>query len=273
MELHLRCYPRHLSMVQNNDTVANSLHVTSEMLLYFGLLSCIACIAKSTHLDEVKDLPGLDFPLNYKHYSGYLNASNNKYFHYWFFESQRSPSEDPLLLWMNGGPGCSSLDGLFTELGPLHVTDDGKKLFNNPYAWNRVANVIFLETPAGVGFSYSDNEKYATDDDTVSRDNYEALLHFFEKFPQFKKNEFYVTGESYGGIYVPTLSVQILKGPANINFKVRFRYLPFRMKMRVLNRSRQNDLLRVMSVLVHIAITPLHTPMPVSRRIGERTIS
>ncbi|GFY39724.1 lysosomal protective protein [Trichonephila inaurata madagascariensis] len=120
---------------------------------------------------------------------------------------------------MNGGPGCSSLDGLFTELGSLHVTDDGKKLFNNPYAWNRVANVIFLETPAGVGFSYADNENNVTDDDTVSLENYKALLHFFEKFPQFKKNELYLTGESYGGIYVPTLSVRILDGPANINFK------------------------------------------------------
>lgn len=82
------------------------------------------------------------------------------------------------------------------------------------------ANVLFLEAPAGVGFSYALNKKYDTDDDTVSYDNYVALQHFFEKFPQFKKNDFYITGESYGGIYIPTLSVRVLTGPAKINFKV-----------------------------------------------------
>lgn len=84
----------------------------------------------------------------------------------------------------------------------------------------QVANVLFLEAPAGVGFSYSLNQKYSTDDDTVSYDNYVAIQSFYEKFPQFKKNEFYITGESYGGIYIPTLSVRVLTGPAKINFKV-----------------------------------------------------
>ncbi|GFS94726.1 lysosomal protective protein [Nephila pilipes] len=189
------------------------------LLLCIALLSCVACSVTATHPDEVTYLPGLDFPLNYKHYSGYLNTTKGRYLHYWFVESQRSPSKDPLLLWLNGGPGCSSLDGFFTELGPLRVTDDGKKLYNNTYAWNTVANVLFLETPAGVGFSYADNEDYATNDDATSYENYIALQHFFEKFPEFKKNDFYATGESYGGIYVPTLAVRILTGPAKINLK------------------------------------------------------
>lgn len=71
-----------------------------------------------------------------------------------------------------------------------------------------------------MGFSYALNKKYSTDDDTVSYDNYVALQHFFEKFPEFKKNDFYISGESYGGIYIPTLSVRVLTGPAKINFKV-----------------------------------------------------
>lgn len=182
-------------------------------------LAVIFSVAALRHPDEVGELPGLNFPLNYRHYSGYLNATRGKFLHYWFVESQRSPSTDPLLLWMNGGPGCSSLDGFLSELGPLHVSADGKTLYNNTFSWNREANVIFLEAPAGVGFSYSLNQKYSTDDDTVSYDNYLALQHFFEKFPQFKKNDFYITGESYGGIYVPTLSVRVLTGPAKINFK------------------------------------------------------
>jgi len=189
------------------------------MLLIPVFIALICCVCILKHPDEVDSLPGLYFPLNYRHYSGYLNATSGKFLHYWFVESQRSPSSDPVVLWMNGGPGCSSLDGFLSELGPLHVSADGKTLYNNTYSWNREANVIFLEAPAGVGFSYSKNGKYNTDDDTTSYDNYVALQHFFVKFPQFKKNEFYITGESYGGIYIPTLSVRVLTGPANINFK------------------------------------------------------
>ncbi|GIY64712.1 lysosomal protective protein [Caerostris darwini] len=172
-----------------------------------------------SHPDEVKELPGLDFPLNYKHYSGYVNATKGRHLHYWFVESQRSPSTDPVVLWLNGGPGCSSLAGLLSELGPLRVSEDGKSLHNNSYSWNRVANVIFLEAPAGVGFSYADNKNYSADDDSVSYDNYIAVQNFFEKFPELKKNDFYIAGESYAGVYVSTLSMRVLTGPANINFK------------------------------------------------------
>uniref|UniRef100_A0A915L600 Carboxypeptidase n=1 Tax=Romanomermis culicivorax TaxID=13658 RepID=A0A915L600_ROMCU len=160
---------------------------------------------------EVQNLPGLS-KIAFKHYSGYLNASSTHFLHYWFVESQSNPSNDPLLLWMNGGPGCSSLDGFLSELGPFLVNDDGDTLRMNPFAWNKKANVIFLEAPAGVGFSYSSNGDVTTNDDQTSMENYRALQHFFETFPRFKINDFYVTGESYGGIYVPTLAVRILEG-------------------------------------------------------------
>uniref|UniRef100_A0A4Q8K548 Carboxypeptidase n=1 Tax=Liphistius sp. SGP-2016 TaxID=1905180 RepID=A0A4Q8K548_9ARAC len=187
--------------------------------IFVLFLCCHLTYGALSHPDEILDLPGLPSKPNFRQYSGYLNASSGKYLHYWFVESQKSPSSDPLVLWMNGGPGCSSLDGFLTELGPFHVQQDGKTLYYNSYSWNKVANVIFLEAPAGVGYSYSDDQKYETDDDTVSQDNYLALQHFFVKYPEFKKNDFYITGESYGGIYVPTLSVRVLTEPASINFK------------------------------------------------------
>lgn len=183
------------------------------------LLLAFSFVLGKANPDEIQQLPGLKYQINFKQYSGYLNASSGKYLHYWFVESQKDPASDPVVLWMNGGPGCSSLDGFLTELGPFHVKTDGLTLYDNPFSWNKVANVIFLEAPAGVGFSYSNSGKYNTDDDTVSQDNYLALQHFFIKFPQFKKNDFYVTGESYGGIYVPTLSVRLLNSSSTINFK------------------------------------------------------
>ncbi|KAK1161917.1 lysosomal protective protein [Acipenser oxyrinchus oxyrinchus] len=169
--------------------------------------------------DEVLDLPGLSFKPNFRQWSGYLKASPGKYLHYWFVTSQRDPGSDPLVLWLNGGPGCSSLDGFLSENGPFHVNDDGATLYLNEFSWNKVANVLYLESPAGVGYSYSDDKNYQTNDDEVAENNYKALQTFFARFPNFTQHDFYVFGESYGGIYIPMLSMLIASGPAKINFK------------------------------------------------------
>lgn len=169
--------------------------------------------------DEVTFLPGATFKPNYRQWSGYLQSGPGKFFHYWFVTSQRNPAKDPLVLWLNGGPGCSSLDGFLSENGPFHVNNDGSTLYENKFSWNKIANVLYLESPAGVGYSYSDSHSYATDDNQVADDNYKALLSFFAKFPNYTQNEFFIFGESYGGIYAPTLSLRVVKGHAKINFK------------------------------------------------------
>ena len=176
----------------------------------------------AAHPDLItRPIPGLNTPLRSKHYSGFLDAGKGKKFHYWFVESERDPINDPVVLWLNGGPGCSSLLGFLTEQGPFWVNKNDKNtLSENEFRWNKIANMIFLESPAGVGFSHrTDNGSLDTNDDTTADDNHAAIIHFFKKFPQFKKNRFYVTGESYGGIYVPTLSVRILTKSPDINFK------------------------------------------------------
>ncbi|GCC35606.1 hypothetical protein chiPu_0014092 [Chiloscyllium punctatum] len=129
------------------------------------LLLCVRSCFGSYSPDEVLNLPGLSTRLNFRQWSGYLQASPGKHLHYWFVTSQRNPVKDPVVLWLNGGPGCSSLDGFLSENGPLHVNDDGSTLYINKYSWNKVANVLYLESPAGVGFSYSDDQNYATNDD------------------------------------------------------------------------------------------------------------
>ncbi|XP_041454050.1 lysosomal protective protein-like [Lytechinus variegatus] len=178
--------------------------------------SCFAAYAP----DEVTNLPGIPSEAPpFKQYSGYLNATGDKLFHYWFVESQSSPSVDPVVLWLNGGPGCSSLDGYLSELGPFHVNSDGATLYLNDYSWNKQANVIFLESPAGVGFSYSPSGDIKTDDDQVAEDNFQALQNFFVKFPEYLNNTFYLTGESYGGIYIPTLALKIMKGNTSIKLE------------------------------------------------------
>jgi cathepsin A (carboxypeptidase C) len=143
------------------------------------LLNLCLSDAFSGSSDEVKYLPGLDFKINYRHYSGYLNSTNGRFLHYWFFESQRNPAEDPVVLWLNGGPGCSSLLGLLTEQEPIHVNLDERTLYPNNNIWNLESNIIFLEAPAGVGFSYKNDKQYNTNDDEVAEANYVALQSFF----------------------------------------------------------------------------------------------
>uniref|UniRef100_A0A8C1SRZ4 Carboxypeptidase n=1 Tax=Cyprinus carpio TaxID=7962 RepID=A0A8C1SRZ4_CYPCA len=190
------------------------MHLALVCLLLLGVLE----VSGAPNADEIKYLPGLSKQPSFKHYSGYFSVADNKHLHYWFVESQKDPAGSPVVLWLNGGPGCSSLDGLLTEHGPFLIQDDGATLEYNPYAWNKIANVLYLESPAGVGFSYSDDKKYTTNDTEVATNNYLALKEFFRLFPEFSKNEFFLTGESYGGIYIPTLA-EIVMEDSSINLQ------------------------------------------------------
>uniref|UniRef100_A0AAV1V359 Carboxypeptidase n=1 Tax=Peronospora matthiolae TaxID=2874970 RepID=A0AAV1V359_9STRA len=146
------------------------------------------------------------------HETGYLklpNTDNDHYF-YWFVESQTAPQKDPLVLWLTGGPGCSSLMALLAENGPCRVQSDLSTVIN-PSAWNNQANVIWLDQPTGVGFSYgSEQDKDSTEVD-VAENIYWFLQAFLKKHPDLNDREFFLTGESYGGHYVPATASHILK--------------------------------------------------------------
>lgn len=197
------------------------------MLAKLGLLLMVACVAVATHQrrgrrpdggDEIVSLPGLSKMTSFKQYSGYLDASDTKKFHYWFVESQGDAKKDPLVLWLNGGPGCSSLDGLLSENGPLLINNDGETLRTNPYSWNKIANVLYLESPAGVGYSYDTTGKVATNNEEVATNNYNALVSFMGKYPEYKGRALFVSGESYAGVYLPMLALKLQHDTA-FNFK------------------------------------------------------
>ncbi|XP_047937684.1 serine carboxypeptidase 1-like [Salvia hispanica] len=163
--------------------------------------------------DMIDSLPGQP-PVGFSQYSGYVTVdpSAGRALFYYFAEAEDA-STKPLVLWLNGGPGCSSLGaGAMTELGPFRVNPDGKTLWYNKYAWNRVANVVFLESPAGVGFSYSNRSSdYVTGDSKMAADAYTFLVNWLERFPEYKTRDFYITGESYAGHYVPQLADLVLQ--------------------------------------------------------------
>lgn len=176
-------------------------------LIFFSVASAVILKDKMTTFPGFPEVPAFDI------YSGYLDVpnSNGKSLHYVFLESQNDPVNDPLLLWMNGGPGCSSMDGLFYEHGPYVFVGQGVDLVVNPYAWNTNASVIYLEAPAGVGFSVmGDASNNFTTDQITAHDNLLALLQFFKGFYEYRNHKFYISGESYAGIYVPTLALSIV---------------------------------------------------------------
>ena len=170
--------------------------------------------------DLIASLPGYGKTPT-KQYSGFLPVDDAKtlFLHYWFVTSSNNPATDPVAIWMNGGPGCSSIGGFLTELGPFSFTG-GKDangvptLRDNPYGWTTISSVLFLEQPAGVGYSYATNGSIASDDFVQSQNTYGFLLNWMKAYPEFAKNDFFITGESYAGIYVPTLANRIVDGNA-----------------------------------------------------------
>uniref|UniRef100_A0ACD5X6Q9 Uncharacterized protein n=1 Tax=Avena sativa TaxID=4498 RepID=A0ACD5X6Q9_AVESA len=157
--------------------------------------------------DKIAALPGQPAEgVDFDQYGGYVtvDASNGRALFYYFVEAPRDAAAKPLLLWLNGGPGCSSLGyGAMQELGPFRVNRDNKTLSRNNYAWNNAANVIFLESPAGVGFSYSNtsSDHDNTGDPMAAQDGYVFLVNWLERFPEYKARAFYIAGESYADHY------------------------------------------------------------------------
>lgn len=141
-----------------------------------------------------------------KQTAGYLQAGVASKYFFWLFESRSEPSKDPLIMWLSGGPGCSSQLALLFENGPCSVSKDGKSTVPNKYSWNNKANVMWVDQPAGVGFSTG----FGTHDEAgVANNMYNFLQGFFKEFPQYAKTDFYIFGESYGGHYVPAIGHRI----------------------------------------------------------------
>lgn len=203
--------------LRTKDLMANrgSIKCLIFILLSLYLFFCVRALAtespESQESDRVTNLPGQPRSPSISHFSGYVNVNgaNGRALFYWFFEAQYQSSKKPLLLWLNGGPGCSSIGfGAAAELGPLRVNKNGDGLHFNKYAWNKEANLLFVESPVGVGFSYTNTSSDLTklDDGFVAEDAYNFLVKWLQRFPRFKTHDFYIAGESYAGHYVPQLA-------------------------------------------------------------------
>jgi len=125
---------------------------------------------------------------------------------FWFFPSASNYSTDPVLLWLQGGPGVSSLYGLFAENGPFDVVNGTVRL--REYSWHKNYSVLYIDQPVGTGYSFT-HGRYVSNQTQVGEHLYSALTQFFTVFSELQKNAFFISGESYGGKYVPAISYTI----------------------------------------------------------------
>lgn len=179
-------------------------------------------------------------------FAGYADVSEHEHMHFWFFEARGGldPATAPLTVWINGGPGSSSMIGLFEELGPCRVDPNGV-VYDNPYSWSNASNLLFIDQPSQVGFSYSrpvpgfvteqgnlnvlpnnicpvfapdgtcgtysDPNKTMTVNSTTAAAPgfWKTLQGFMGVFPQYSRHGFHFATESYGGHYGPIFNAYI----------------------------------------------------------------
>ncbi|KAK5707500.1 hypothetical protein LTR97_000034 [Elasticomyces elasticus] len=152
-------------------------------------------------------IPDVDFDIG-ESYAGLMPISdkaNSSELYFWFFPSANELAGDEILIWLNGGPGCSSLEGLLQENGPFLWQYGTYKPVPNPYTWVNLTNVVWVEQPAGTGFSQKKGTPSATNELEVA----EQFLGFFKNFVDtfgLHNKKIYITGESYAGYYVPYIA-------------------------------------------------------------------
>ncbi|GAV90696.1 Peptidase_S10 domain-containing protein [Cephalotus follicularis] len=188
--------------------------IWSHVILSLNLLTMV--VTQSI----IKTLPGFQGDLPFTFETGYIGAGDldDVQLFYYFIESERSPKDDPLMLWLTGGPGCSAFSGLVYEIGPLQFdyakSSGNKPVFTlNPYSWTKVANIIFLDSPVGTGFSYSNTwQGYNVSDTITAEQVYEFLRKWLMDHPKFLTNPLYIAGDSYSGKIVPIVVQEISDG-------------------------------------------------------------
>ncbi|KAK4791591.1 hypothetical protein SAY86_032004 [Trapa natans] len=206
-------------------------HAPSQYLVIL-LAVLFALLVPAESAAVVKYLPGYPGELPFYLETGYVGVGDDEVVQlfYYLVESQsKNSSTDPLLFWVNGGPGCSSLAGFFFESGPLNFEVAGyngsmPSMHLNPFTWTKSVNVVYMDAPVGTGFSYATTSKgYYLDDDNFASQLFQFIKKWLDDHPGFAENELYVGGDSYSGTPIPIFVEGIVqgkwKGSSDLNLK------------------------------------------------------
>lgn len=191
----------------NDDITENAVPINSKPLFITPFLENKTSVLRIQKMAFVNHPELSAFPS----YSGFftVNKTTESNMFFWYFPAAVKSGSAPVVLWLQGGPGASSLFGLLKENGPFDVTKLNKAKARK-YSWHTTHNVIYIDNPVGAGFSFvNKNEGYARNEVDVGTDLYSAMQQFFTLFPKLRRNDFFITGESYAGKYVPALAYTI----------------------------------------------------------------
>lgn len=201
----------------HQDIKVNSQRCSPCFYLMAGLLSGLVFLSPvhaqpsakpetSFTVNSIPDLPGA-----IDSHAGYINSDvqGKDHVFFWLFASKTSPGQDPLVIWLSGGPGCSSMSTVFDGNGPLKF-DGNKGISTQVYGWNQQANVLFVDQPVGTGMSFSDTAHLLTGQHQIDEQFYRFLTGFFKAFPHYANRPVYLTGESYAGHMIPSIASYIL---------------------------------------------------------------
>ncbi|KAF0914355.1 hypothetical protein E2562_028234 [Oryza meyeriana var. granulata] len=185
-------------------------------LFFLLLLRPLSCSVSSL----ITHLPGFNGRLPFHLETGYVGVDEKTgtELFYYFVESERSPSTDPVILWLTGGPRCSGFSGVVFEVGPMNFVlapynGSLPQLVYNQYSWTKIASILFLDTPVGSGFSYARDPKgYSVGDISSSLQVITFLKKWFNDHPRYLSNHFYIGGSSYAGKVIPLIAQYISEG-------------------------------------------------------------
>jgi len=172
---------------------------------------------------KVDSIPDINTS-NITQYAGLIPIRTNTFIFFWLFEQEeptKPNANEKLTIWLNGGPGCSSMDGVFMENGP-YTFDENDKIIRHPYNWNKHSNIVYVDQPTGTGYSYTKNNDIPRNELGVGKDFNTFLGQFFRVFPQYADAEIYIAGESFAGTYIPYIASNLISNPVNgqlINLK------------------------------------------------------
>ncbi|KAE8352137.1 Alpha/Beta hydrolase protein [Aspergillus coremiiformis] len=153
-------------------------------------------------------IPEVDFDVG-ESYAGLLpnTPAGSSSLFFWFFPSQNAKADDEITVWLNGGPGCSSLDGLLQENGPFLWQPGTYKPIRNPYSWTNLTNMVYIDQPARTGFSPGPST--VNNEEGVAAQFKSWFKHFVDTFGLHDR-KVYLTGESYAGQYIPYIASAML---------------------------------------------------------------
>ncbi|KAA1473927.1 alpha/beta-hydrolase [Dentipellis sp. KUC8613] len=172
-------------------------------------------------LVDGKSIPEVDFDVG-PSYSGLLpisgDQSETRKLFFWFFPPGPQGSQDDLIFWTNGGPGCSSLAGLLQENGPISWSWGQAKPTENEFSWTNLSSVLWVEQPVGTGFSQG--QANIDNEDDLAKQVVGFMQQFLNVFSELKGKKLYLTGESYAGMYIPYIANYIYENPTALDLSL-----------------------------------------------------